>query len=851
MDSGIIQKRNRISWTLKQSLLFSLLVALVLPSFAFASGAPYPISIYEPYRIKRNTAYIFIENPADYYSYLLGDKLDTLSFYMAYRYFQGKPLSSGQISDLEKIFKNNGNYISGNDPSYWDSDKAFEAWKQERSMVMKDNFAYGQESNSDDYNSYQDNVILDGAICPSGTFENATKVLQSKKKTLNNTELQTWVKNQDRIFLNCFERWSQWRDRTWGNSAPQITCDNNKLQDLKPPVVKKEKKGFFSWLKSLFGGNKEAPIVQTTVLPSQSAYYLPFTSSGSSELKQDEEMQNALYYYYKAKKEFLCSNISGELFKKISEDLSNPYHVNATLGYIRNTVRDSANDPIKITELLRKINEYLGRKDLSDIKDSLLVEKEKILSSHYDEAEFIQSQKGLENPQSSNFIHNAAIFYQQYQLFVKNHQDSLANNTDLSRHSELVRFLYYWNFGKPDSQYFSGVESEYAKSGIKNLWLALLLKNSDFGSKYIDTGLNINRDSKLYYPILYYAYRDLMVKEKGRAMSLAKSSLSQTMPDIAYNYFADLIMQNVTSLDEAIQFMDRKSVYLKFLDSIDYGYVRSKGKTLESMLNQAGWQDEKTGATYYYKLKNKSIEAPVDDGLLSFINFGLSIDRLYSNPTIRQRYKEQIFARAFILNRKDIYTQLLPELSNSDAILAQARDTVNDKTQKFLIAYAILRGMNNGAEDKYGLSIHNENYNYGDYSVGSNLDDWSGYCNYCSDDYSYDADKDKTSQELFDANQKTKTYNKFLTSKEVSVGRQENEKLFTDSLVQAFAEPVLSYMESNPRDGRIPEVLSLIIKRARRWHYRDSDGDWTKKVFQTLQYKYPKSKWAQDTPVYW
>ncbi|MDO8467322.1 MAG: hypothetical protein Q7S83_04275, partial [bacterium] len=144
MDSGIIQKRNFISWTLKQSLLFSLLAILVLPSFAFASGAPYPISIYEPYRIKRNTAYIFIENPIDYYSYLLGNKLNALSFYMAYRYFQGKPLSSGQISDLERIFKTDGSYIGGNYPSSQDSDQAFKAWQQERGVAVKDDFAYGQ-----------------------------------------------------------------------------------------------------------------------------------------------------------------------------------------------------------------------------------------------------------------------------------------------------------------------------------------------------------------------------------------------------------------------------------------------------------------------------------------------------------------------------------------------------------------------------------------------------------------------------------------------------------------------------------------------------------------------------------
>lgn len=88
---------------------------------------------------------IFLDNPNDYFAYLLGDKLDPLTFYIAYRYFEGKPLNKQQISDVELIFKNNGNYIGGNDPNTWElSEKAFDAWKKERNTIMQDNFAYGQ-----------------------------------------------------------------------------------------------------------------------------------------------------------------------------------------------------------------------------------------------------------------------------------------------------------------------------------------------------------------------------------------------------------------------------------------------------------------------------------------------------------------------------------------------------------------------------------------------------------------------------------------------------------------------------------------------------------------------------------
>lgn len=841
MDKRFLQK-DPISFGLMRWVVCLILLAtFILPVFVSASGAPYPVSIYEPYRIKRNLEYVYLNSANDYYAYLLGDKLNPLNFYAAYRYFQDKPLNTKQVSDIEKIYKSNGNYAGGNDPSYWESEKYLEEWKKERNIVMGDNFAYGQENNSDDYNNYRSNIVLGSEICPFGTFENATKILREKKKTLSGEELKIWIQNQDKVFSNCFETWSSWSDRTWRSSPVQITCDDNKLQGLKVATEeeKKEGKGFFAWLKSLFVRDKPE-VAQSTPLPSQSTYYPQFVSFGSAELRRDEEMQNALYYYYKAKKEYLCSNIAGDLFKKISEDLGNPYHANAMLGYLRSKIRDG--DPMN----LEKLNEYLSGKDLIEIRDALLIEKEKILSSSYNESEFIKSQKGLENP-SVNFIHDAAIFRQQYLILAKEGKEALLDSVKLANHSELVRFLYYWNFDKPDSQWLVRVESEFTSSTMPNLWLALLLREQNLvPDKYMNMGLSVSPASKIYYPVSYYAHRNLVASDKNKALASTKAKLSGSMPNLVFNYFSDLVMKNSESLDNAVVYMDRKPTYIKFMETLDYGYVNSERKPLESLLNQEGWQDEKTGATYYYKFIDKGIETPIDDNLLTFVNFGLPIERLYSNPDLRQEFKGKIFTRAFLLGRKDIYGPLLNDLSSSDSLLANAARVSNEKTQRFLIAYAILKNLNNGKEDKYGITIHNENFNY-----YSNTGDWDGVCNYCSEDYVYESDKEKTEKQLFTENKKTGLFNKYLTAKEIEANIQEKDKLFYGSLVEMFAEPVLAYRELSPGDGRIPEALSLIISKMRRWHYRDSDGDWTYKVFQTLQYKYPKSSWAKDTPVYW
>ena len=830
-----------------------LAASFILPVFAYASGAPYPVSIYEPYRIKRNLEYIFLDHLNDYYSYLLGDKLNPLTFYMAYRYFQNKPISKNQTADIENIFKNNGNYAGGNDPNYWESEKKYqEGWQKERNAIMQDNFDYGQENNSDDYYYSDNNIVLGSEICSFGTFENATKILLEKNKTLNDEELKTWIKNQDKIFLNCFEPWTSWRDRTWANDKPELICDDLKLQGIKTANenTKSEKRGFFfSWLKSLFGfGKKNTAVIQEAVLsPPQEGYVLPFTSNGSPELKQEEEMQNALYYYYKARKEYQCYNIAKDLFKQVA-DSDNPHRANATLGYVRTIAADKDN----AVDLLGQINKYLLNKGLVSIKEPLLIEKEKLLVSMVDESEFIKAQNGLENP-SANFIHDAAIFRQQYKLLVKQGKESLLDSSVLAKHSELVRFLYYWNFEKPDNQWLSRVESEYNTSDMPNMWLALLLREQDLASqKYIEIGLSVSQSSKIYYPVLYYAHRNLMAMDKEKALTSAKAKLSNAMLNTVYDYFSDLVMKNASSLDEAVKYMDRKPTYIQFSDTIDYGYVKSENKTLETLLNEGGWQNEETGATYYYKFINKSIETPVDDGLLTFINFGLPIDRLYSNPALKQEFKENIFTRAFLLGRRDIYIPILNDLGGSDQLLAQAVGISNEKTQDFLIAYAILKNLNNGKEDRYGITIHNENYNYGANSAGSNLDDWNVACNYCHDDYIYDRDKDKTEKQLFLENENTKLFNKYLSDQEIAENLKEKDKLFYDSLVKMLGEPVLAYMELNPKDGRIPEALSLIINRLVYWHGRYyPDHDWTQKVFQTLHYKYPNSSWAKDTPVHW
>jgi hypothetical protein len=280
--------------------------------------------------------------------------------------------------------------------------------------------------------------------------------------------------------------------------------------------------------------------------------------------------------------------------------------------------------------------------------------------------------------------------------------------------------------------------------------------------------------------------------------------------------------------------------------TLDYSYQEIKNRTAETYNYENAWVDEETGVRYYnnYTFIHGGNKNPVDDYFLSFINFGLPIDRLYKNSTLREEYKAEIFTRAFVLGRKDIYVPLLSGLAQNDTLLATANNAKNEKTRDFLIAYAILKNLKDGKEDAYGINIHNKNFNSYD-----TTDDWLSTCDsdidvcYSNSAYGHDEfNEDKRTQEI---------NSRFLTDNEVKKNVEEQKKIFQDSLVRVFSEKVLMYRELNPKDGRIPEALSLIIKKMRRWHYRSDDGDWPKQMFQLLQYKYPNSSWAKNTPVYW
>ena len=563
-------------------------------------------------------------------------------------------------------------------------------------------------------------------------------------------------------------------------------------------------------------------------------------------------MQNALYYYYKARKDYQCFNISRDLFKKVADNQNNPHRFNASLGYIRTIIWDAGSDSDQLKKALTEINQKLNDKTFVEIRNALKIEKERILAVLYDENEFIQAQKNIQNP-SKEFIHDMAIFNEQYRLFIKNNPD-LINKDELAKHSVFVRYLYYWNYEKPNGTVFFRVATErnMSQSWLWHLWEVQTLRylsseDLDDQKVYIDAAFNINQEStKLYYPIFYYTLNSLSGFDTSRVSSIARVAISNNVPDIAYNYLADLVSQKANNLNELLEFMYRKPSFLSHLDTIDYGYTRSVNKTLESMMDEYGWRSKETGQRYYPRFINKKIDTPIDDDILSFVNYGLTLDKLYTNQAVRERFKAKIFTRAFMLGREDILIPLLDELSNTNSLLAQAKTAPSKTARNFLISYTILKDLKNREEDTFGTSLHNSNYNF-----ETNLDDWQMVCNYCYGEDGYYWSKDgENKNNSFADHEKTKVFNKLLTKEDIDKNMKEKKTMEERTLVQVFGEPVLAYIKTNTRDSRIQEALSLLVQKMGRWH-GPQNNVWTKKMFEALHYNYPNSKWAKDTPIYW
>ena len=825
--------------------------------------------------------YMFLDNPNDYFSYLLGNKLNLISFYVAYRRFNGFTLNKSQISSIVRMF-NDGNYRASGPSSYeilkkykktWEpyyegSTDGYSDYSQEYYDVqaVKNWLTWVNARNKISSDKIDPQLFLnafdDEENCPLGAYERAIQTLGERKKQLSPKELKTWISNQDNLFMEvCLQRYS----RNSGSYDPiPFTERTYSVQDCEQPVIIQEPRlSLWSRVKKLFGMSVDENNKKSEQKTNKPRLFSEESGDTSKQFKEDVEYQKATYLLYRGGFTDACyQKKAQEAFNKITEDGKNSYHTLAYTGLVRSMLRE-----LSITKktllpddldnqsknILALINKYLADPTLRVYREAFLVDKERLLSSYYSEEEFIKAGKELAKQNPVDLLHNLAVLVEQFKL--------LPSNQDISKLPDLPKFIYWWNNENTTVDDSAKIISAYNSSSNKNLWLVLLTKKlsgleyENGQLKYADMAIVSNPSSPFFYSLQYYGNKIIYRADAGRAYGNIKSLLSNSgINDIAFNFFSDLITSNTKDINIALENMGRKVSFFNMTrDENDFDDYTRFGKDF----------DEKNLYYFGYGLyKFRKAENPDDDSLITFINFGLPIDRLYNTEVLKNKFAGQILTRAFVLGRKDIYIPLAQTFSDRNLNLALNSPT--EAGQKFLIAYAMLKNHTLSKEDLYGLNIHNHNFNF-----GNNLRDWIPGCFYCHDSYPYGSGEligeygFPGEMEEWQKSDKTKEYNsRLLSTEEVSKNLKEKEKLFFTPMTKFFSDIIVDYSKQNPKDMRIPEAVHLLMLFYGKNYYWDQDYESNKyiaddladqdvkgaeRAFNLLKTKYIGTTWAKTT----
>jgi hypothetical protein len=91
----------------------------------------------------------------------------------------------------------------------------------------------------------------------------------------------------------------------------------------------------------------------------------------------------------------------------------------------------------------------------------------------------------------------------------------------------------------------------------------------------------------------------------------------------------------------------------------------------------------------------------------------------------------------------------------------------------------------------------------------------------------------------------------WLTPAEREAGEREWRKLSAIGAAPLyFAPAVLDWAKAHPDDPRVPEALHYFVRSTRFGCVDNSIGRYSRKAFDLLHRKYPKSEWTKKTP-YW
>ena len=401
--------------------------------------------------------------------------------------------------------------------------------------------------------------------------------------------------------------------------------------------------------------------------------------------------------------------------------------------------------------------------------------------------------------------------------------DTLAKVGD----DQLLRWTIIYQSTTPDSYKLS---LENYKKSHAPIWLISALSKAD--SKSVDLSLlmdaafKFDSKSKAYPTVVWHRAR--LLRQQGKL-------------DEAYKVTCDFISQNMANYGPSTlnNFRQLALVLAKsFPDFLKYGIDNPAG------IN-SGWtgNDLPQDIGKVETAKGYPVVPPrlVDAAVLT-INKNVPLSywgTIAKDPRLTAAQKLDVlqaaYVRSILLNNLSMAKAIAPELGKqAPYLMTHIKSVEQSKTateRSFNFAFMCLQnpGMKPYIEEGMGRSEPpNERDMYGDNWWDSN-------------------------PATLGATPDPDVPRAFLSQTELVKGQQEAKSLTSLGVgTNYLAGLVLSFVKTNPKDPRIPEALSRVVKSAK---FGPTDGDttdWSRKAFKILHSAaYAKSKWAKDTPYYY
>lgn len=802
------------------SILISSICLLSLVNQVLACGPFFPSYYHTPDDLKNNhhlnidfkTNYSDIDSP----NQIIFENLEPQYLYPLYRKMVGKPLS---VKEKQTLY-----FYDQSEPTWVNTElvEAIKQWKGVRSEFMDDD----------------PQIDLYG-VCYPTTFVKATETLKDRQKVYGKDEIVEWIKNQDAVFSKCDYN----IERSFQKTIFTATTTNETVE---------YNVGFFGKIKNLlstvlnFVFNRQITEKQQSTELVKNLIDYVFQVKYSGQLQYDYEYQQAAEAYYGGEKEK-----TERFLNIISNNQNHPWFAQATytLGLLY------ADDDYSKAE--QQFNNIIANPKYSEFHQASKGMLDYVLGQRDPFTLFKKAENTLFSSNDTATLKQAEIDYLHFwpnsYLYGKiSDKDYIGfEKRIIAEGNDMSQWILMWEHYRPE--YLNVIKEKYQtnKSEPWLLALARFLPTTDVDYKNIEEKVSLlPKISVAYLTANYYIIQKAIDDGKiEKARQLISKLPNKNLSVVLQNYLENFKMQTASSLVELFSHSERRS----YTVAETYGFTTDAE---DKIIAKIPFLDNKAKAIFESKTPlSKQLDLVIRDDIFS------------SKQTEFLRLTTMV--RAFLLKEYDSARKIAVVLAKNNAELEKDlsrfifANTNEDKEFYAVVFMLNYPGIGIYVYDDAMVDITTESAvkNTGLYSRSNykeifdyNIARWD-YCQpirYISNNNDNTDDDEKVLIYSWYYNYNLDFTKNIITENDQKTAEVELDKIFQKFPANYFASVVLDYAKSHPKNTFIPEALHRVVLATRfAGCSDDKTSSFSKKTFQTLHSKYPKSYWAKQTPYHY